>query len=368
MYKLIRSAALQGVEEALAVHDDDVLQRLFNSKKVQRDIGQLTMFKVWHRLMPVDDLTDEQLDTLSIALGCDFDALHEEIDYSYLIDEYLETIENQNSRYLSKQWINKMSKLTDHIMHKDVQELTPEEVANLTSAMLVMATPASIRVAVNRVSVFCKWCIKNKKYPNAKNSFKGVELPALDGYVKQYVPKDEIDMLARLNAGGQLDDGDSAPVIFSLVWLGFENQEILDLRNDDVDFVNSTVKGVHMPPEIYQLFLRYSTFQADTLSDIAFGGWHLENLGYFVKRLVLKDDGQRCTLRYLQNAVARTELTIENVRLAGRLYRIFVNERATGECPEEMFKSVLHIETAKVFKDKKALYDTYKSVYWTQPD
>lgn len=367
-YKLKRDVAEKAILDVIAGQNNDMLQLLYMSAHVKKYVGQENMFKLWHGFIPVEDISDEGLNALCCAVGCDFEDLHDEIDYSYLIDEYLDTLANENTRRSYSGKLRVIAFAANNVLHKDLQEMTREDARDLSEAMLDQMSFSTVESAAWTASSFCQWCIKNDKYPNAQNNF--TKLPPIDvsAYVKRCIPQDDMDLTDRLARQIVFDEGEGAAPILMFAWMGFTRQEILDMRNEDVDFFNETVKGVPIPTAFTPALKAY-TFAVDVgMRGNSAYEYHLEDLGFFVKRLVIHDTGARCDKVFLNNSVSHVDLSFDNVATSGQFYRLYQREQQEGPISDKEFCELFGIKKQKTCYTKKQIYNTYKSLYWGSSD
>lgn len=367
-YKLIRDAALEAFSELAAAQDNDALQHLYASEKLQRVLDQATLFKVWHGFVPLSTLSDEALRVICEELYLDRSKLFEYTDYFWLIDEYLETIQNKNTQYTAKRWIYKIADIAVHTKHRDLQEMTLDDTNELGNNLLAIMTPSSIVTAFSAISSFCRWCIANQKYPGAMNSFSAAPRLDLQAFARKNLPSSEFNLRDRLDKALLYGRGDYAPIVCILSWMGFTLQEMLDIRNEDVSVTRCTVCERQIPRALYDILRDYALESGEFTWGVSPSLWHLENLGYLLKKAVRADTGTRLDVVRLRQACGRAGMTPTNIYLAGQFDRLLTKEMREGPISEAEFREMFAIKSDKNYAYKMELYNAYKSLIKDEPD
>lgn len=365
-YVLKREEALQAVSEVIQQQDNDVLQSMYQDESVLTVLSQADIFKLWHGFLPLDSLSDECIRVLMTFFRIDFLKYHEYKDYSCLVDEFVESIENKNTRYLTKNSLSHWVKLADQVYKKDLPELNRDEVMSLIDAMMETSSPTTIRNAVSKASSFCDWCIKNEKYPNAQNNFKAMTRISYEPWVEKNLVKDDVDLVCRLNRAGFLfDEGNPAFPLLALAWMGFDRRQVLEIKNEDVNALRHRVFDQDIPKVFWEIFLKYnggSTFVpcGETAIELK-----QEDLGYFIKRLVRTPSGNRFDDTAIVNTLYDTKFSYDNIWLSGIMYRLYQYEQQELQpINNEMLQSVFQVKSSATLTRYKQIYRAYKSIYW----
>lgn len=368
MRKLIRENAIPAIEQVIAQQDNDLLQRLYQDALVHLVLDQITVLRLWNGLAKLDDLSDEALLALVDFLHCpDGGPMFDVVDYSYLYPEYLGTIENPSTRRQTEYRLGPMIKSAMSLLQKDLPEISRPEALMLRDAMLDDASPTTVYRRMSSASVFCDWCIKHDKYPQAINGFRKIPKASMEPWVQRHLVKDEYDLAYKLWEEKQWSRGSTGPVILALAWLGFSQQEMLDLRDDDVDLLYGRVRGVQIPRPLTKIFLFYLHQDQIPPEDRTGIGWKQENLGRLLKRLVPADryNGRPFDVVAIKNSIAASSYTIEGIVLSRRLYDAYQQEQQQGsELAAAELASILQVSGNAVRTHYLEVYRTYKALYW----
>ena len=184
------------------------------------------MFQLWHGFKDLDALSDEQIKVLLSFFQIDSPDLYIKTDYSYLIEEHLQTIQNETTRYLSGNYLRKISLIANNKYHKDLPEITSEEAQEIAELLLSDMSPATVQSAISRASRFCDWCIKGREYPAAQNGFKRMPKISLEPWIRKNLVKDDTDLMLRLKNVLPLNEGYAGLPALALAWIGFNKQEM----------------------------------------------------------------------------------------------------------------------------------------------
>lgn len=364
-YILKRDKAIAAIEETIKVQDNDLLQRLYADEVAVKKIGQAEIFKLWHGFIKTDSLPDESLDCLLTFFEYNHGDFHDFADFSHLIFEYAETIENENSRYLAQNSIKNFDKDAQRIFKKDLPQLTKDEVEGLVDFSLTNSSPSTIQRAVKKVSAFCDWCIKNDKIPNAVNNFKHINKLSYEPWVRKCLIKDDIALVSKFRERGlTYDEGRPGPLLLALAWMGFNRSEVLDIKNEDVDFFEKTVCGRSIPELFKEIFMRYDGGVRVVAIGRTLYELQQEDLGYFVKRQVRIPNGQRFDDTALMNAVFDMPYSYENIWLSGILYRLYVCEQNSGVLTDQQIRDTFQVTSTAAFSRYRQIYETYKKCFW----
>lgn len=364
MRTLNRDKAIELIQEAIKTGDNDLLQSLYMSQKIGETIEQIDIFKMWHGFKPVEELSTEALMALAdyLNFGCD-SSLYEIVDCTGLVDEYLATIENQNTRYVTKtQLMNVVRRATD-IYQKDLPEITPKEAEAIVDDMMTSISPATIKRCVLSAAAFCKWCLSNGKYPNGLNSFHRMQMPAPEAWVATNLVKDDWHLLRIINQSKAYDN-QASYVLAVLAWMGFSRQSVLDMKDEDVNLSESTVMGVIIPDMFYEFFEKYiNSEDSDPIAGTV-GKYYQENLGYFLKRVVYGPSGNKFDSICLVKALFALGYSYENILLSRCFYDAYQEEVRTKkpfELAQMAQKLGISEQAAKV---QMKTYEAYKSHFW----
>ncbi|MGN1158343.1 MAG: hypothetical protein ACI4TK_19395 [Agathobacter sp.] len=366
MYVLKREEAIRAVSESIQKQDNDILQSMYQDESVLKVIDQADIFKLWHGFLPLDSLSDECIRVLMEFFRIDFLKYHEYKDYSHVVDEFVEGIENKNTRYLTKNSISHWVELADRIYKKDLPELSRDEIMSLIDMMMETSSPTTIRNAINKASSFCDWCIKNEKYPNAQNNFKSITGLSYEPWVEKNLVKDDADLVYRLNrAGFVFDEGNPAFPLLALAWMGFDRRKVLEIKNEDVDLIQHLVCDQKIPEAFLEIFQKYDGGSKFLPCGRTMIELRQEDLGFFIKRLVKVASGIRFDDTAIINTLYDTKFSYDNIWLSGMMYRLYEYERQELKpINNEIFQNIFQVKSSAALTRYKRIYQAYKSIYW----
>lgn len=366
MRKLVRENAVRAIEEVIAEQDNDLLQRIYQDEAIGKIIDQISIFKIWHGFSKVDDLSDDAITCLVDFLHFeDTSKLFEYTDYSYLYQEYVDSIENKSTRYQTQQRLSKVARGASAMFQKDLPEMSRQEAMDIAEAMLADTSPTTIYRNILSASGFCEWCIKNKKYPHAKNSFKNLPKVSVGAWVKEKLVKDDVALMIKIRSTIPLNEGYAEPVLLALAWMGFSRQEVLNIKNEDVKLLDRRICGIPIPRPLMDIFYQYDNGVRVAPCGKQMLEWYQEDLGYYLKRLVCSPLGKPFDEAALAGSIAKTGYTFENVSLSRQLYDIYQKELSAGEPPSiSGMASDLHVSEKSVKDRYFEIYQSYKSLFW----
>lgn len=365
-YILKREKAISAVEDVIKQQDNDLLQRLYVDEPLVKYIGQAEIFKLWHGFIPVDSLSDKSLTKLLQFFGYNHDEYHEQINYSYLIEEYANTIENQNTRYLTQNSLKNFAVEAEKKFFNDLPLMTRDEAEMLVDYLLTNSSPATLQRAVTKVAAFCDWCIENQKIPGAVNNFKRMKKITYEPWVQRCLVRDAYDLEQRFQKIGLVyNEGRPAPILLALAWMGFTRTEVLDIKNEDVDLFKMTVCERDIPKSFAELFLRYEGGSREIVLGNNSFEMIQEDLGYYVKRQVRSPNGLRFDDTALVNSIFDVPFSYENIWLSGMLYRLYDYERDSGEpVTDTQISDVFQVTSTGANTRYKQIYAAYKKCFW----
>lgn len=365
MRKLNRENAIRAIQSVIDEQDNDLLQRIYQDEALGKVLDQADIFKMWHGFLKVEDLPDYVLSGLVDFLRFNDPTLFEYIDYTYLIQEYLETIENEKTQYQTKMRLLRVVKGASAMFGKDLPEISKEEAIDIAEAMMEDTSPATIYRNLLCAKNFCAWCIENQKYPDAQNNFKKLPKISMESWVKRKLVKDDIDLLLKMKAVVPFNEGYAGPVLLALAWLGFSRTEVLQIKNEDVNLLHKTVCGVAISEPLWDIFLQYEGGEHIVTLGQSHVAWKQEDLGYYIKRSVLTPMGKPFDDLALAKATLQVGYTFENIALSKHLYNIYQQEISTGETPSAtQLSSELNVSETTVKQSYIEMYRVYKSLFW----
>lgn len=364
-YILKREEAIPAIESVIQRQDNELLQNLYIDSRLANILGQAEIFKMWHGFIPVSSLPDVALRQLLMACRLDYREYCERVDYSYLIDEYANTIDNQNTRYLTQNSIKNFAAKAEKEFFTDLQLMTREEAELLVDRFLADSSPSTLQRAVTKVSAFCDWCIEGDRFPGAVNNFKKMKI-TYEPWVQRSMVRDAYDLEKSFRQAGLVyQDGRPAPMLLALAWMGFNRAEVLDIQNEEVNLFEKTVRGRPIPQPFIEIFLSYNGGSYELLLGHNAFEMIQEDLGYWVKRQVRTPNGNRFDDAALANVVFDTQFSYENIWLSGMMYRMYEYERDSSESiTDDQIASIFQTSTPGTCARYRLIYATYKKCFW----
>lgn len=367
MRVLNREKAIDKINSIIATGDNDVLQELYINPEVVKHIGQVDIFKIWHGFKPLEELSTGAITVLVDYLGFHSNEFYEVVDCSGWVNEYLSTIENPNTQYVTKTQLMNVVRRATEIYQKDLVEIEKDEAEAIANDLISTISPSTVRRCLNAASLFCRWCISTGRAPKGLDSFYRMPVPTLEAWVANHLIKDEFDLQQKLYRARNKQGASPihAPyVIACLAWMGFNRQAVLDLKNEDVDYFNQNVMGVPIPPFCDKFFYEYIHKKEDILVDGIMTAHFQEDLGYFLKRVVPEPTGVRFSSMNLIKSLLKIGYSYENIWLSRCFYDAYQQEMLTKEpfgLKQMSQRLGISEQAAKV---QMQTYEAYKSHFW----
>lgn len=370
MRVLKREQAIEKIKGVIEAGDNDILQQIYTNDAIARHIAQVDIFKMWHGFKPVEELSTEALTALVDYLRLSLNEVYEYTDCSGWVDEYLATIENPNTQYVTKTQLMNVVRRATEIYQKDLFELTKEEAATVADGMISSISPATVKRCLNAAAAFCKWCITTGRAPAGLNSFYRMPMPTLETWVATHLIKDVEGLLLAFNrARNKMNATPIHPtyVIGCLAWMGFQRQTVLEIKNEDVSFFDEHVMGVPYPPYFRNYFRDYlglNDLGEKMPADGVMTKYYQEDLGYFLKRVVSDPTGVKFDSMNLIKSLLPLGYSYENIWLSRCFYDAYQQEMLTKEpfgLKQMSQRLGISEQAAKV---QMQTYEAYKSHFW----
>lgn len=363
---LNRGAAIEAISSVVKEQDDAILQEMY--RYLEGEIDQTDILLIWHGLKPLENLSDRAIRGIlkfleskgKIGEYLDFFV---EIDTSPIKKEFLSSIENEKTRSMVASNLELLTENIESVYQKDLCQLSLSEAIDGLKNLPALNVSA-LNTILSSARKYCKWCEENGKFNNsAQNPFKKIktrDIP-LEPWIEKNVVKSPLELYLKINGVVPFDCGYLAPVVVVLAWMGFKNEECIRLKMEEVDLFDKTIKGKIIPDEFIPIIAAYYHFVEDMES---------ENGVFLRHHLINRVFGRPFKNVDISNAFCvYQDLTFYNVRVSSQLYALYLAERAGIKLDQhkiaEMFDlNVSATDFISVVKNKQALYNAYKKVYW----
>lgn len=367
MRVLNRERAIEKIQATVKNGDNDILQQIYTNDAIAKYINQVDIFKLWHGFKPVEELSTEALSALVDFLRFPYEEVYEYTDCSGWAEEYLATIENPNTQYVTKTQLMNVVRRADEGYRKDLVEITREEASEIADNLIADMSPATVKRCLNSATAFCKWCIATGRAPNGLNSFHRLPMPTLETWVANHLIKDREDLVRILYKARNKQNATpihSPYVIACLAWMGFNRQAVLDMKDEDVDYFHENVMGVPIPEFCSKFFYEYIHQEEYEPVNGVMMKCYQEDLGYFLKRVVSEPTGERFDSMNLIKSLLTIGYSYENIWLSGRFYDAYQQEMLTKEpFGTKQISQILGV-SEQAAKVQMQTYEAYKSHFW----
>lgn len=365
IYKLDRARAVAYILKIISEKDDNVLQNMYRHFKDAGAIPQEEILKLWHGFTSVDTLKDKEIEELlqfclSTSASNEYQDFLIEVDTSPIKIKYIDSIKNKKTQYAVRQYLEVFTEKIESVYHKDLCQLSKKEALNGLSN-LPNASVASLRQALTVARGYCNWCIENHEFDGqANNIFKRIKVGdiPLEPWIKDNVVKDANELMARIENTIPINQGFVAPVAAALAWMGFDIETSTQLKNADVNIFDRNINGKKIPQELLPVFVSYSNSSDTDLDDP------------YLKRKRKKDKKIPFRNVDISNIMkVFGSLNYGNIMLSSSLFALYEIEKKKGAVSQEDYVAIFGLNTSATsflsyLKDKKRLYEAYKSVYW----
>lgn len=306
--------------------------------------------------------------------------------------EFFEAEKGINDFKKARGWLFDTIEPYEREIGKDIAEMTTlEAIAALEHSGLEEIS--TVRQAISAMRDYTEWCNQKGYYKVAVNGFAEINIDDIDfsDTFKKILIKDDAALIDDLRTVGQFDSGHIDVLVFLFSWLGLFRDEMIALRDKDVDLDHRIIYGADGQPiatgfsdSVTDILLRYRKCQESTRQnglrvikvfkdnsvDSFFKRMCSENskkFGTEYKVKQLEVESSRLAKRFEEAGRNPRRLTMANTWRSGCLYRLWQMEQETGLDMGNL-KRRDYIE--KAFRKKKnytntaRMYRWYKKVFW----
>lgn len=306
--------------------------------------------------------------------------------------QFIVSSDNTFSINRARKWIFDAVGKYEATIEKDGAEMTPQEAIE-TVENSGLEEMGSVRQVLTTMRDYTNWCEKNSVFSSIPHGFEQINVDDIDfsRTFREVLYKDSTALIADLHTVGDFDSGAADVLVFIFSWLGLFRDEMVEIRDDDVDLEKRVIYGVDgqilssgFSDEIVDVLERYRKCQIATRQN---GPRIIQvrkdnSVNSFLKKMVSENSkkfGEEYTVRQLEMSASRLakrfaesggnprRLTIANTWRSGSLYRLWQMEQETGLDMGNL-KRREYIE--KAFRKKKnytntaRMYRWYKKVFW----
>lgn len=297
-----------------------------------------------------------------------------------LKEEFINSSTTKNRNKL-REFFEKLGRNVESVLHKDLNQMSRDEI-RIGLSNMGYKNYSTLRNEVSQFSQYINWCIINNKIFNTINPLLNFDCYSvnIDKKVKlTYIKDEEVLFQIINNSYYSLESTES--VVLLLKWCGLSNEEIINLKNSDVDFESGTVLGRKVSDRIMNVlklhhdtdgceingqfrrkvsfgdkfvckFLRFESVMQPELNEFF--------IGNLTKSLLDKSNYAKT------NNIFTTPVYICESK---KLFDLHEREVKSGELTREDYVEICNIKSSGVsnataVKDYMALYESYKRVFW----
>lgn len=274
---------------------------------------------------------------------------------------------------------------------KDLCELSCDEaISGLTHCEFL--TAQMVRTNLDAIRAYIKWCRKEGIIGKEKTAFEKIKVDdiPLENAMSVNIIGNQDKLKEILETVTALDSGHIIIPAACLSWEGLSSKEYLELLDDNVDLVNGIIKvgkeEITIVGTILEM-LRY--YKAACTGDVVItrgamsAVYRKAEMDTFIKRTVVATGSKmadvpikpieisnfmhKASLKYTDITKERRQITDNNIRLFGRLYRLEQTELEQGKVSDDDFIREFKLPLSKTnlatdIKDYKRLYQAYRTV------
>lgn len=292
---------------------------------------------------------------------------------------YINRTENEKSIIALTNLFNRMETNIEIPLGRDLATIGNEKLKISLEEMGYLSY-STIRTEVGLLRDYINW-YDNNVAPVEKLDLLARDIDISEG-IRRNIFKDEDELKASLSYLPVAEGYFEVPVLL-LSWIGMELNDILNLKNEDLMFkeygvfINTPKSVIDVKSEyIKNSLFEYSKVKTSTRKHRGIWIVNMDDLGYFIKNMVpansrlcgkrLTPDTIRRKLFILNNMLPSNlkQVTITNVLLSGKLWRIKQEEDLIGKITEEIFLKEFKTKYGMIINDMMEVYKYYKKVFF----
>lgn len=243
-----------------------------------------------------------------------------------------------------------------------------------------------VSLRAKAIQEFAIWADKQNCYTGKLHKTKIKQLAdgiSLCDIVKEQIIKDPAALCACLSINIVYPLSILGTAVSVLAYIGMGTQNMLKIKNEDVDLQTGRIQGWEIPAplELLPVLRSYYETREFTISDTR-EKLYADDLGFFLHRLCIQNSkhiGKPLKSQDLKNALVQLDVNlhavgahaipvkISGLQISGTLYRLFCREKANGKLVREDYLDAFSLSPATtntLVSYKERLYADYKQVFW----
>jgi len=373
---LQKEKAVKAVEEAFSKKEDSFIKEMYDYGPVVSQVGRDDLLKVWSGISSVGTLSINEID--SILRFClkkypdigRYDDFLSPLDVHQMYVEFANTIENKATKNVTKRWLREIGSRAEEMYGKDIFQLNRKECIEIISS-LESNSGQTLRQAIPTARSYVRWVRENRGFDTTQ-AFENLTAKhiSFDPWVKKNVIKDAGELYSRIVDAISLDESYLGPVVAALLWMKFSLEDMLTIRNEEVQLKDKLIRGRKIPEELLYIFETYSQSDGRVVQfGIREATMLLEDMGFYLKRATETFKKNPLNVSDLRNSLsAIPNINPSMILTSSRLYDLFHLEAEKKVLNYSDFVRVFDLNTESSMlryqvEEKMRIYDSYKSVF-----
>lgn len=318
---------LDQIQKIIEDGDPEILQKLYRETSCSTLIKQQDIMKIWYGITPLSKCSDAVLNLISEIL------LGETSGLTTAIAEDREAfMDDPGVPDATKKRCKSMFSIFRPYEAKLQQDFAVMDKENAVSMLEKMGTynVSYMRSNLYALNTYCQWRVKAGRPVNdIWLNGQGISVQDID-FTTAMIEKCYADpsmLVSKIESACSLYGGYAAPVIAALIWMGFDREEIIKIKNDEVNMTDHTVRGIPIPYPFLRIINQYLC-TSDVERPISSGTrkMYLEDIGYLLKRVVTAPNGKPATIGYISTALSMSDLSYRDIQSSSRYYQMMLIE------------------------------------------
>lgn len=363
------------IEVAIQTANNDVLQGLYSMAQRSQHWTTQQILSLWYHQTPVDSYSDEQLDEMYYWLQQP-KGVESVSEWDAKQQAFLETLTPSSLAATASRLAS--VRRFEVAIGVEATQMSPEQLSKMLSSTGAY-TRATLRNTLNAVMLYTKWC-DEQGYTvcpfllNTARPFAKLEVDLRPGMMQSLV-FGHADLFNKIfedpNISIQLSY--TTPIVAILLWYGFSIEEMITIRDEEVDLESSppTIRGLPINESLMQVVRYYMSIQHVERESGHNGGvrtFHVDQRGFLIRRLITKEglEGKPITPVMLKNSYngGPNIGAIGDLTYSGKCYRLYEKERRApltkADFAQEFGDNDLRISDAMIE------YEVFKSIMDTK--
>ncbi len=361
------------IDVAIRTANDDVLQGLYALAGESRYWTAQQILSVWYRQTPIESFTDEQLNELYRWL-CQPTSVAELTTWDANKQEFLNTLPSAARAATASRL--KAVRNYEVAIGTEACNMNSDQLARMLSGTGIYVR-SSLRNILNAVTSYTKWR-HSQGHPvhpflvDTQRPFAKLNIDIRPGMLQSLVFGHQ-DLYGRIICGPDVKQSYTTPVVAVLLFLGFSVEEMLTIRNDEVDLEASppTVRSRAIPGDLYRVIQHYMSIQSVERSagpGLGMRVFYVDNRGLLIRRLVTKSDleGKPITPTMLKGSykAGPNAGTMSDLLYSGCCCRLYEKEQRAPLTKEDF--ATEFGGSADHIRDAMVEYEVFRSIMQTK--